>query len=70
MKNINEAEDKKHYLKIKLFEDIQSISQKYPFIEMYFKVFNNLDNLNGKNLKIYIDILYQRYKNYEKINYF
>ena len=70
MKNINEAEDKKHYLKIKLFEDIQSISQKYPFIEMYFKDFNNLDNLNGKNLKIYIDILYQRYKNYEKINYF
>ena len=70
MKNINEAEDKKHYLKIKLFEDIQSISQKYPFIEMYFKDFNNLDNLNGKNLKIYINILYQRYKNYEKINYF
>lgn len=70
MKNNNDAEEVKKYHKIKLFEDIPKITKYFPEIESHFRTKNNLENLNDEKLKLYIDILYQKYPDYEKINYF
>ena len=70
MEDIKSTKDAKKYHKKKLIEDIQNITKKFPEIESYFRVKNNLENLNDEKLKMYIDILYQRNKDYEKINYF
>ena len=70
MEDIKSTKDAKKYHKKKLIEDIQNITKKFPEIESFFRVKNNLENLNDEKLKMYIDILYQRNKDYEKINYF
>jgi len=70
MENNKGSEDDKKCHKKKLFEDISKITQDFPSIESYFREKNNLQNLSGDKLKIYIDILYQRYKDYEKLNNF
>ena len=70
MENNKVSEDDKKYHKKKLFEDTSKIAQDFPSIESYFREKNNLQNLCGDKLKIYIDILYQRYKDYEKLNNF
>ena len=70
MEDIKSTKDAKKYHKKKLIEDIQNITKKFPEIESYFRFKNNLENLNDEKLKMYIDILYQRNKDYEKINYF
>ena len=65
----DKEETKKHH-KIKLFEDIQKITKYFPKIESFFKFENNLEYLKEEKLKNYIDILYQKYNDYEKITYF
>ena len=69
MKNVKGTEDDKIYHKVKLFKDIQKIAKFFPFIESYFRDKNHLEYLRGEKLKMYIDILYQRYKDYDKINH-
>ena len=70
MENNKASEDDKQCHKKKLFEDISKITQDFSFIESYYRDKNNLQNLSGDKLKMYIDILYQRYKDYEKLNNF
>ena len=70
MKNNNDEDDVKKYDKIKLFEDIPKTTKYFPEIESYFRTKNHLENLNDEKIKLYIDILYQRYPLYEKINYY
>ena len=61
------------YHKIKLFEYISSLEfsshEKIIFDQTFFKFKYNLDILLNWKLKVYINLLYEKYDNYEKLNY-
>ena len=62
--------DNKTIPKIKLYENISSLIQTFPSIEKYYKDNYKLSKLNEEKLRLNIDILFTRHKNYEKLNYF
>ena len=61
------------YHKIKLFEYISNLElsfhEKIIFDQEYFNLYYNLEILLDKKLKIYINYLYEKYNNFEKLNY-
>jgi len=56
--------------KQKLFENLSSFIKTFPSIDKYYKTNYKLDNLNDIKLMLYINILFERHKNYEKYNFF
>ena len=67
----NQKEEKiKMYPKLKLFENISSLIKTFPSIEKYYKDNYKLERLNHEKLQMYINILFERHKNYDKYNYF
>lgn len=56
--------------KLKLFENISSLIKTFPSIEKYYKDNYKLVKLNHEKLQMYINILFERHKNYDKYNYF
>ena len=61
------------YHKIKLYEYISRLDlpfhAKIIYDQAYFKLNYNLDILKGSRLEKYINFLYTKYHNYEKLNY-
>ena len=71
MKNMyNEQKENEKILKTKLFDNIKRLIKTFPSIEIYYKDNYKLEKLNDEKLKIYINILFERHKDYEKLNYF
>ena len=67
----NPKEEKiKMYPKLKLFENISSFIKTFPSIEKYYKDNYKLVKLNNEKLQAYINIIFERHKNYDKYNYF
>ena len=68
--NKNNLKEAKIYPKLKLFENISSLIKSFPSIEKYYKDNYKLEKLSSEKLQMYINILFERHKNYDKLNYF
>ena len=70
MSSQNNQKEAKIYPKLKLFENISSLIKSFPSIEKYYKDNYKLEKLSSEKLQMYINILFERHKNYDKLNYF
>ena len=76
MENGNKKKILNRYHKIKLYQYISSLDLLYPpfhakiiYDQTYFKLNYNLEILKGSRLEKYINFLYAKYHDYEKLNY-
>ena len=70
MSNGSNIIDLKKLPKIKLFENISSLIKTFPTIEKYYKDNYKLNKLSDEKLMTYINILFEKHKDYDKFNYF
>ena len=70
MSNGSNIIDLKKLPKIKLFENISSLIKTFPSIEKYYKDNYKLNKLSDEKLMTYINILFEKHKDYDKFNYF
>ena len=70
MSSQNNQKEAKIYPKLKLFLNISSLIKSFPSIEKYYKDNYKLEKLSSEKLQMYINILFERHKNYDKLNYF